>query len=618
MEIIDHRKLAYYLATVLPEEQVVLDTETTGLEWWDKKLIGLGVNIPKNDQQFYCIAEHDYERSEIKKAVRILPKDVTVVGHNLKFDLHFLGIDLYETGWTPIDTTVMIHLLDSRYHKSLADAERIFLGNTSKKNFVESAPKGKRGKNLPIWEWPSSIRAPYCVNDTIVTWDLCKVLSNMLDEYNLWPLMLQEMEFLCLLLEIENTGFHLDVPFVEQCIKLLRADLTTMETQLYDSVGYKFNRRSNPQLSKALYEDLGVARPINPFADADGVDRSRFAFRGKYNKSATSTFILSEKVNHPLADLIGNIREADKLIDSAETWLELKDSEDDIHTDFNQTGTRTGRLASKHPNLQNVASDVRGRFFQQILTNVEYSAEAMERSGEFNLRKAFVAREDHSLVSIDYKQMEMRMFGILSGDPFMLKSLDAGSDIHADMAEAVWHNRDHIHREWAKMISFGLIYGMSTGSLQFRLGMTLQAAKKVTEQYWSTFPRTKPWMQGVIADCEKNGCVANWAGRLWWEEDKMEMFKGANAIIQGGCFDLLKTAALRSQDYLQEHDCGHILSLVHDEIIFEIPNGCLNEHYPALQKIMEVPDLLKHPFLTDVKIGNSYGSMEKVHAERTV
>ena len=165
----------------------------------------------------------------------------------------------------------------------------------------------------------------------------------------------------------------------------------------------------------------------------------------------------------------------------------------------------------------------------------------------------------------------------------------------------------------AKTISFGLIYGMSSGSLQYRLNKTREEAIGIANRYWRTFPRIKPWLNEIIEECRTNGFVTYWSGRRWYEDERVFMYKGANATIQGGSHDLLMTAFLRTCDFLdKEYPDIKIFNLVHDELDFEIPDELIDEVVPKLQRIMEVEDLFDLKFFTDVKAGKNYGELEKV------
>lgn len=639
---------------------VVVDTETTGLHWWSDNLIGIGIHCPAAGVSGYydCsvrqqvpisekkvkkskkwLGQMDYSKS--KRGRRVLEEVVeefqptqeqqvpipeladagrqavlqmasarttTLIGHNLKFDAHFLHLPLWELPCKIMDTSVMVHLYDSRLRKALAAAEKEFLGSESKREHV-ALSKGEE-RTSKVWTWSPESIALYCENDCIVTFQLAQVLMPIMRELDLVNLFRDQMNFLRVVQCIENYGFLTDPKFINQAVEAFTHNLELMEEELKDSVGLDLNWRSNPQLSHALYENLGIEKPKNPFADADGVDRTRFAFKGQYNTHMTSTFILREKAEHPLADLVADLREADKLRKTVSSYGELADEQGIIHTNFKITGTRTGRLSSGEPNLQNVPSEHRTRETQSV-----YSGGAI-RSEEYNLRQAFRSRPGTILLSIDHKQQEMRMFGILSQDPNMLKILNSGQDVHLGVALMVWgdcgEERNSLHREWAKTIGFGLVYGMTTGSLQHRLNKTAEEANAIADQYWSTFPRIRPWLQEVIDSVDLQGYVRYWSDRIWREEEYLSFYKGANAQIQGGAADFMALMAIRAHQLLRLTQWGNIVSIVHDEILFEIREDKLEEAMPYLLALMEGPDIFGIPFAADCKTGYTYGSMHKV------
>lgn len=576
-------------------KRVAIDVETTGLEWYKHKLIGVGLWCPDADIYGYIPTLDDASRKIVKQAISALSAGTTIIAHNAKFDLHFLDAD--PQPWIIVDPMVAGHLLNSKQKKSLVDMEMAYLGTSTKRDIIQSQPTRLRNK---IWDWSTEQVAEYCINDVRIEYALAELLIPMLRAEGLLDLFIKDMQYLKLIWRIERKGVYVDVSFVISAKNALLSQAKELEGQLYDAVGYEFNWHSSQQLSKALYEDLSIPRPVNPFKisrfNRDG---------GKYNSTLTSRFILMEKAHHPLGELVTALRETTKLANYLDDWLERLDESDNIHTNYNLTGTRTGRLSSGQPNLQNVPAQTRN-----YVTQAVFSGDGT-RTDEYNLRNAIISRPGYTFVSVDYKQMEMRMFGKLSGDPFMLESLNAGRDIHADIAEQVWGVRDTLHREWAKTISFGLIYGMSTGSLQFKLDLTPEKARQITDDYWNTFPRIKPWLYGMTDECRKNGYVTYWSGRRWHEDKDEEYFKAANALIQGGCADLLSIAALRVDDWLRQTGYGHIVMLVHDEIIAEVLDEHVDEVVRNMRKIMEVPDLLGITWLTDAKTGKSYGALQQ-------
>jgi len=593
------------LLTKCSNKRVSLDCETTGLRYFADKLTTVGFHCPDAEVEGSIDLQPQEDMREIVRSS--LVPGTTVIMHNAKFDLSFLDADPNKTGWNIIDTTVLVHLYDSRLRKNLEAAEKMLLGSNSKRQAIDdtsfpAVEKKSRGKPK-VWDWYPDKRQLYCVNDARVTYQLAETLMPPVQKLGIGKLFSMQMQYLKDLYTIEHVGIQLDPEFMSKCKLALVKDLKLMEQRLYDAAGHEFNYRSNVQLSHVLYEELGHPRPVNPFARADGsVSHSKFASKGQYNKTMTSSFILLEKAKHPLGELISSMRETAKFIKTLDQWLELKDSTDILHANFNLTGTRTGRLSCSKPNLQNIPSVVRNIFVKR---------EAL-RTDEYSLRRSFVARKGYTFLSVDYSQMEIRFFGWLSQDPNMLKVLEAGGDLHATIAKQVWGSADKAKRQQAKAVTFGLIYGASAGSLQFRLGLSRQESVKITNDYWAAFPRVKPWMEEIQRECKEKGYLTYWSGRIWREENEEDMYKGVNALIQGGMADMLAVAEMRVTRWFREHPVGRVVNIIHDEFLMEVEQNKLELVADAISKIMEVEDLFDLPFMTTCKAGPSYGSLDKM------
>lgn len=594
---------------------VALDTETTGLHWYQDTPIGIGWYCPGAESEGYIDLREEGMLELVQQTILAWDLDrTTVICHNMKFDFHFLGISprMFKR---KLDTTVMIHLLDSRHRKALKDAEITFLNKRTKTEHVTSHGRKK------IWEWDVDDVAAYCIDDCKSTWELAEYLMPYMRQLFVTTLLRDDMEYLGELWEIERHGLNVDLEFTAYGVARLQQDIDYLEEQLFKGVGYRFNWRSAQQLSEALYDHLGIEKPVDPYADADGVYRGKFAHRTKYNSTSTNTFILLEKVTvpagykhpltgevyaeehvgHPLGDIISLLREAVKLQNVLKKWPKLTDANGRLHTNFNITGTRTGRLSSSEPNFQNIPGSWRVKFTQTV-----FSGE-LDRPDAYNLRKAIIPDPGTVLVSIDWRQQELRMFGLLANDPNMVPALQSGQDIHSFVADQVWGAHDVFHRGMAKSITFGLIYGTSTASLSHRLNMTRAEAKTVTNQYWEAFPAIRPFRDLTVEHCTKYGYVRNWAGRYWWEEDQERTYKAVNFLVQGGAADQLKHAVLRCQKFLR--DCGaqsHVVSIVHDELIFQMPYEEL-WMVPDICSIMELPDIFGVPFPVDVEMGLTWG-----------
>jgi DNA polymerase-1 len=594
---------------------VAVDLETTGLEWFKDIPIGVGWFCPGAESEGYIDLREDGALAAVQDVLlKLWDSDrTTVICHNMKFDFHFLGISPRHFK-RKLDTTVMIHLIDSRHRKALKDAEVTFL---EKKTKTEHLALHGRTK---IWDWPVEDVAKYCIDDCRSTWELAEYLMPFIRKMFNTQLLKDDMEYLGELWEIERYGMRADLEFTKYAVARLQQDIDFLEGKLFEGIGYKFNWRSAKQLSKALYEDMGIEKPKDPYADADGVYRGKFAHRTKYNSASTNTFILLEKViwtdengvehvGHPLGEVISLLREARKLQNVLEKWPKLVDDEGRLHTNFNITGTRTGRLSSSKPNLQNVPGAWRVKFTQTV-----FSGE-LDRPDAYNLRKGIIPDPGTVLVSIDWRQQELRMFGLLAKDPNMVPALEDGRDIHSFVADQVWGDHNVFHRGMAKSITFGLIYGTSTASLSHRLNMTRYEAKAVTDQYWSAFPAIRPFRDATVEQCLRHGYVRNWAGRYWWEESQEHVYRAVNFLVQGGAADQLKHAIIRCQKFLREVAAqSHPVSIVHDEIIFQMPWDEL-WMVPDICRIMELPDIFGVAFPVDVEMGLTWGEKKEIPEE---
>lgn len=584
---------------------VAIDTETTGLKWYSDKVIGVSIECPTAGIHGFIHCREDNRRQWVYEEVGKIDRGTTVIMHNAKFDLHFLGADPDALNWNMRDVPVMLSNIDSRpmNSRALDKAEKTWLKTESKRQHVLAAPSKRKN----VWEWPDDVMADYGYNDALVTFQMYEALKPVLESLQLWKIFRKDMEFLKVIWKAERHGIPLDIDYIHDSVPKQAQHVEIFENDLWDACGYEFNWRSHYQLSDAIYGNMGIDKPKNPFADADGVDRSKLADKGLYKSTCTSTFLLREKVHHPLADNIADLREAYRMLRTLEKYEELTDADSVVHANFKQARTRTHRLSCSDPNLQNVPSQVRGRFTQSV-----YSGDT-ERLEEYNLRTAFISRPGKELLSVDYKQMEMRMFGILAQDKLMLEALASGVDIHAYIAKRTWGEVNKTYREWSKTIGFGLIYGMTLGSLMFKLNQTRGQATKIRDDYLKAFPRIMPWMTEVIMECGRTGMIRYWDGKIWREDNPQYHYRAANAKIQGGCAEILSIAGIRVDKWCKEQGSEHrIVSFVHDELMLEVPKEDVVRTAHEVGTIMEVPDLFEIPFLTDAKSGPNYGDQEKL------
>lgn len=640
---------------------LAIDTETTGLHWYKDDLIGIGIHCPQANISGYAHVCHyqtinvgkpkkkrewkgamDYSKSKRGKkifeeeiffntAVEAIPNQIkiahflpavweiaqnpatTLIGHNLKFDAHFLGLQLWELPCKIIDTSVLTHLVDCRLKKSLAAAEAHFLQTSSKRQHVAQADK--RFANSP-WMWGDKVLEDYCTNDCVVTYQLAETLMPKIRQMDLAGFLSAQMKYVRLLQKIERRGFRIENKFCHDAIAEFDRNIALLERDLFDSVGFEFDYRSSNQLSDAIYTSLGLEKPKNPFVDEWG-NKKKTPQAKIYTKTMTGTPLLV-KHNHPLKTTIIDLRETIKLKEYAEKYLRLQDREGFVHASFNPTGTITGRLSCSDPNLQQLAAKYRKYNLESVYTG------GSERVGGYNLRQALCAREGYKIVSIDHKQQEARLLAILSQEPTLLRFMEERQDIHMAIAIRVWGDcgaaENKKHREWSKATVFGLSYGMSDESLQehYKKHSIDANAFEVKKQFFETFPKLQPWFQETMRQIEMDGCIRYWSGRYWFPYYASESYKGINAIIQGGAGDFLSVVLLRANQVLEATGWGELLSIIHDEALFEIKKEFISIAAPVLARVMEGEDIFGVPFLTDIEVGDSYGTLQPFETDMDI
>jgi DNA polymerase-1 len=408
-----------------------------------------------------------------------------------------------------------------------------------------------------------------------------------------------ELPLMPILRQMERKGVCIDKKFLGNLSKEYHEELDKIAKRIYTAAGGEFNINSPKQLGEILFDKLGLA-PARQKKTAGGARSTRESELEKMREM------------HPIISDILQYRELAKLlgtyIDSLPTLL---DEHNRVHTTFIQIGAATGRLATKNPGLQNIP-------IKTELGRV--------------IRKAFIAEKGYTLVAFDYSQIELRIAAWLSGDPALIEIFKEGRDVHTEVASRVFHVRaedvSYEQRRRAKVINFGILYGMGVTALQQSLGTNRAEAQEFYNQYFEAFPRLALYVDEIKASAAKLGYVETYFGRRRYLDgikspipfvraasERMAM----NAPIQGTEADLVKIAMVQIQAYLKEqnaNDGAHLLLQVHDELVFEIEESRAEGLAPHIQEIMEnvVPEKerLGIPFLAEGKIGKNWGEMKKI------
>lgn len=502
-------------------------------------------------------------------------KEVTKIGHDLKETAKFLlGYNIELAG--PIfDTRLAAYLLSS-------DRKDYSLGRIYFEEFQEEIVSDS--KNTPFYIYKLRERQ-----------------SGRLKKENLeWLFENIEVPMAKVLAETELRGVLIDSKAIAKLSKLTTNEIKDLEKEIYKLTGREFNINSPQQLSEVLFDPppggLGLKGKVKKTS------------KGALSTAASELEKLSEE--HPVADKILRYREIQKLkttyIDPFPTLISRSTGR--LHTTFNQTGTATGRLASQDPNLQNIPART-------------------ELGQEF--RKAFVATPGFQLISFDYSQIELRVAAHISKDEKMIAAFRGGEDIHTRTAAEIFGVKpemvDKNMRRDAKVLNFGVLYGMGVSGFQRASGVSRDRAREFIDKYFKEFSGIAKYMNEMKTKARKDGYVSTIFGRRrWLPEIKSSMPQvvsqaermAINHPIQGTATgDLMKLAMVKVFDYI--HETGNrnnvfLLLQVHDELLFEIKEDLVKNLSQKIKDIMENVYKLDVPLVVDVKYGDNWSEMQTV------
>ncbi|WP_415398247.1 DNA polymerase I [Sulfurimonas sp. CS5] len=586
----DAKELETLLDSLTPETIIAFDTETTGLDYEKDKLVGFSFSF--NDKEaFYVPFAHFYlgvaDQISKEDAARAIKKifNSKVVGHNIKFDLHFVSRFLNDdTLEVYADSMILAWLINPESALSLDKLSDKLLDHTMVA-FKETVKKGETFASVELED-----ATKYAAEDAYITLKLFYLLNEKLKLQNASHLIEEsqrvEVPFITTLLEMEKEGIKIDAEFLEKFLVEVKDTLSSLTKKIYELAGSEFNINSTKQLGVILFEHLGL--PV-----------------GKKTKTGYST---DEKVLNSLKDkheIITSLLEYREVYKLYSTYIEplLKLSKEDknarIHTSFVQTGTATGRLSSKNPNLQNIP--VRSALGLKI-------------------REAFVASEDKKLIGIDYSQIELRLLAHFSRDKVLVDAFKAGKDIHLQTAIALFGEEEApSKRAVAKTVNFGLLYGMGQKKLSETLGITTKEAKEIIEKYFESFPTVKTYFRSIVDSSKEMGYIETLLKRRRYfdYENASPMFRAAydresvNSVFQGSASDLIKLSMNKISKVIKEENLNaKMLLQIHDELIFEVEASQAEILGNRLREIMESIYELNIPLEASMNIGDNWGQLK--------
>ena len=396
-----------------------------------------------------------------------------------------------------------------------------------------------------------------------------------------------ELPLIPVLARMEHAGIGVDRAYLQEMGDDLRSRLTGLEKTIVELAGEPFNVNSTDQLRAILFDKLGL--PILK--------------KTSTGKPSTDASVL-KKLNHPLVEALLEYRELEKLRSTyVDGYLPLIDVDGRIHTTFNQMAATTGRLSSDSPNLQNIP--------------------VRSDSGR-TIRRAFVAGEGSRFLVADYSQIELRVLAHTSGDPFLIDAFRSDLDIHTATAARVW-GLDPVEvsteqRRTAKMINFGLLYGMEAFGLADRLDISREEARDHIDAYFAQFHHVKEYMADVVTEARNKGYTTTLFGRRrYLPELKSDNFRlrqmgermALNAPVQGTAADIIKKAMIEIDHIIRSHDMSSTLLLqIHDELILEVPDDEADVAEKLVVETMEGVVDLDVPLKVDMAWGPDLASVK--------
>lgn len=592
--------LETFLATIT--DKVAIDTETTGLDYLNAKIVGIslaiddsyGVYIPirhriSSDDLFSeeKIAPNQLDISTVRE--RLWPiltnKNITKIGHNLKYDLHIMANE----GWnideiSPIDDTMLIsYALHGTLHgHGLDELAQKYLAHTNI-SFASLFPPKTKDANMHFDLLDINKATPYAAEDATICMGLYELMRPQLNKNEKLRHLYEtcDLPLMPVLLKMERAGVLVNKSGLQKLSGVFHDQLSELESEIWKLAGHEFNIASPKQLGAILFDELQL--PAN-------------------KKRSTDAEALNDLIDtHPIIEKILNWRSIAKLAGTYADALPRQIAFDGrIHTTYLQTSTNTGRLSSRDPNLQNIP----------IKTEL----------GE-EIRKCFVAPDGKLLISVDYSQIQLRLLADVANVHTFKETFNSGKDIHEQTARQIFGIAANAPvpkdlRRAAKTVNFSIIYGISSFGLSGQLGISRAAAQEIINAYMAGLPEVKEYIENIKKFAQQHACVYTpWGRRIELPEVKNPRMRGyamraaVNAPIQGFEADLMRCAMVNIENEIMKPNADKIRMImqVHDEIIFECNENLAEEFAKKIESAMENVAKLSVPLAADYVIGKEWG-----------
>ena len=569
-----------------------LDLESTSIEPMRAEIVGLSFSFEPH-RAFYLPVGHAYpgapeqlSREGVLRTLRPLLEDpgMKKYGQNIKYDYILLANSGIRLQGIAGDSMIASYLLNpSKHRHSLEELSREYL---DRQIITYSDVAGSGAKAIPFSQVEVGKACRYSGEDADLTLQLAQLLMPKIEADGFAELFHEvELPLIEVLAAMEMNGVRLDVPLLEVMSREFEIKMDKISEEIFDLAGESFNINSPQQLGKILFERLKLP----------GGKRTKTGY-------STDVEVLNElSKDFPLPAKVLEYRSLSKLkstyVDALPQLVNPKTGR--IHTSFNQTVTATGRLSSSDPNLQNIPiRSLEGR----------------------RIREAFMPEEGSRILSADYSQVELRILAHLSRDPFLVDTFQKDQDVHAATAGEIFHvSPDRVNpemRRLAKVINFGIIYGMSAFGLAKELGIQPAVAQAYIANYFQKYHGVRDYIDSSLETAREKGYVTTLMNRRRYLPDikspnrSVRQFAeriGINAPIQGTAADLIKVAMIRiHRRLIQEKRETKLILQIHDELVFEVPEGELEGVRAMVKEEMEGVTKLVIPLKVEVGTGKNW------------
>ncbi|BAO89413.1 DNA polymerase I [Caballeronia cordobensis] len=582
-----------WLARIDAAEITSFDSETTSLDPMTAQIVGVSIATEPGHAAYIPVAHRGPDapeqlpRDEVLAKLKPWLEDASKkkVGQHLKYDEQVLANYGIEMRGVEHDTLLQSYVLEShRPH----DMDNLALRHLGVKTIKYEDVAGKGASQIGFDEVPLEKAAAYAAEDADITLRLHHALyPQVAQEEGLLRVYRDiEMPTSRVLRKMERNGVLIDRDRLDTQSNEIAKRLIDLQAQAYELAGGEFNLGSPKQIGQIFFEKLELPVVKKTPSGAPSTDEE----------------VLQKLAeDYPLPKVLLEHRGLSKLKSTYTDKLPrmVNASTGRVHTNYAQAVAVTGRLSSNEPNLQNIPV----------------------RTGEGRrIREAFIASPGSKIVSADYSQIELRIMAHISGDASLMRAFTQGEDVHRATASEVFSvtplEVDNDQRRIAKVINFGLIYGMSSFGLASNLGITRDAAKLYIDRYFARYPGVAAYMENTRTTAKMNGFVETVFGRRLWLPEinggsgprRQAAERAAiNAPMQGTAADLIKLSMIAVQDWLEASGTGaKMIMQVHDELVLEVPEEALPEVRKRLPELMCGVAKLKVPLVAEVGVGNNW------------